>query len=535
MKKKYIHFLLALPLVVLSISCNDYLDEMPDNRAEIDSEEKISKLLVRAYPENGYILCTELASDNMDSYGTSNPYSNRFIEQLFSWVDVTENDNESPKRIWEGCYLAIANANQALQSIEGMGNPASLNSARGEALLCRAYNHFLLVNVFSQNYSPTHAANDLGIPYMDHPETELNPKYDRGTVAQVYEMIEKDIEEGLPLINNAFYTVPKYHFNRNAANTFASRFYLFYQKWDKVIEYASAALGASPAELCRDYASLMAMPRDLIKVGTQYISTSMKANFLVQTAYSNLGLYFGPYYEGSRYSHGALLAQTETYNQAPWGDYPTSNTNYTFMYKLRPYVYSGTNLDKTLIPRVPYLMQFTDPVAQTGYRRTVYVALSCEEALLNRAEAYVMKEKYTEALADINLWTGNTLNAMYCRTPVLTETSIENWSKKFAYYTPETPTPKKKLNPDFMTIEEGSKQEGFIHSLLFMRRLEFMHVGMRWFDVKRYGIEIYRRTVNGLNVLSAKDDELKIRDNRRAMQLPQDVITAGIAPNPRGN
>jgi hypothetical protein len=162
----------------------------------------------------------------------------------------------------------------------------------------------------------------------------------------------------------------------------------------------------------------------------------------------------------------------------------------------------------------------------------VYVALSAEEALLNRAEAYVMSDKYSEALADINTWASNTLNATYVATPQLTEQSILAWANSYAYYTPKEPTPKKKLNPDFITVAEGSKQESFIHCLLYMRRCEFMHSGMRWFDIKRYGIEIHRRTVNGLAVNSV-DDELKVRDNRRALQLPQDVIKAGITANPR--
>ena len=85
-----------------------------------------------------------------------------------------------------------------------------------------------------------------------------------------------------------------------------------------------------------------------------------------------------------------------------------------------------------------------------------------------------------------------------------------------------------------MEIVEGSEQESFIHCLLFMRRNEFIHEGMRWFDIKRYGIEISRRLVRGIDVISV-DDVLKVRDNRRAMQLPDDVITAGITPNPRDN
>ncbi len=534
MNKNYIKYLLALPLALLCLSsCNDFLDEMPDNRAEIDSQEKVNKLLVEAYPLNGYIMCTELLSDNVDDFGANNPYVERIEMQLYNWMDVTESDNEAPDAIWEACYLAIAHANQALQAIDEMGNPESLNPARGEALVCRAYAHFILVNVFCQHYSPEYSATDLGIPYMEAAETELNPKYQRGTVEKVYELIEKDLVEGLPLIDDASYTVPKYHFNQKAAYTFAARFYLFYQKWDEAIKCATTALGPVPGENLRDYALLASFPRDMGVVGQQFTSTSLKTNFLLQTGYSSLGLIFGPYYYGCRYNHGNILAQFETMNQAPWGVMATSTYDYAQMYILKPYVYAATNLDKTLLPRLPYLFEYSDPVAGIGYYRTVYASLTAEEALLIRAEANILKGDFTAALADMNIWTANTLNPERCN-PVLTEEGIEEWANSYNYYTSKKPTPKKKLNPEFtgITLTEGSKQESFIHCLLYMRRHEFMHMGMRWFDVKRYGIEITRRTVEGLNVLS-EDDVLELRDNRRALQLPKDVITAGMEANPR--
>ncbi len=73
-----------------------------------------------------------------------------------------------------------------------------------------------------------------------------------------------------------------------------------------------------------------------------------------------------------------------------------------------------------------------------------------------------------------------------------------------------------------------------IHTLLLLRRYETLHYGLRWFDVKRFGIEIYRRTLtsNDLGIKSV-DDTLEVRDNRRAVQLPADVLAADMTPNPR--
>ncbi|NDV83018.1 RagB/SusD family nutrient uptake outer membrane protein [Bacteroides sp. 51] len=517
MKKIYI---LSILFAAISLSsCDDFLDVMPDNRAEVDSEEKVQKLLVSAYSMNSYIMVTELSSDNLDDYGPTNPYTSRFWEQLFNWIDVTEANNESPARIWEGCYNAIASANQALSAIDEMGNPESLQPARGEALLCRAYAHFVLVNVFSLHYSPLHSDKDLGIPYMESSETELDPKYERPTVAENYELIKKDLEEGLPLINDAVYSVPKYHFNKKAANAFASRFYLYSQDWDNVIKSATSALGVAPASLLRNNAELATYPRDMTNVGTQYISASAKANFLLMTGYSTLGPLFGPYYTGSRHAHGALISETETIqSNGPWGDYLAT-------FHLAPYVYKGTNLDKTLLPRLPYLFEYTDPVAGTGYSRTVHAALTADETLLNRAEAYILKKDYTNALKDMNLWVANTLKTGY----VLTEADIVAWNERHGYYEPKNPTPRKKLDPDF---ELDKTQENYVQCLLYLRRHETMHMGLRWFDMKRYGMEATRRVIASGEV-SSLGSTLTKRDNRYAIQIPADVVDAGITPNPR--
>ena len=61
--KKYIGFsIIALSMGLAS--CNDYLDKLPDNRAALNTEEKIIKFVGSAYPDNDYIMVTEMLSDN---------------------------------------------------------------------------------------------------------------------------------------------------------------------------------------------------------------------------------------------------------------------------------------------------------------------------------------------------------------------------------------------------------------------------------------------------------------------------------------
>ena len=68
----------------------------------------------------------------------------------------------------------------------------------------------------SYTHLDVYKRQDLGIPYMEKAETILDPKYTRGTLADVYSKIDADLIEGLPLITDEFYSVPKYHFNQKA-------------------------------------------------------------------------------------------------------------------------------------------------------------------------------------------------------------------------------------------------------------------------------------------------------------------------------
>ena len=500
-------------------SCNSYLDTMPDNRAEVDSADKVEKLLVSAYPTTGYLYICEVASDNTDMQGAKNPYYDQLTEDTYFWRDFTEANNESPKMIWERSYRAIASANQALKSIEELGEVERLQGAKGEALLSRAYNHFVLANVFCQHYSEMHADKDLGIHYMTESETTLNPKYSRGTLAETYKHIEDDLVAGLGLIGKAKFEVPKYHFNVAAANAFATRFYLYKGDMLKVIEYSSKVLGGNPSSVLRDHKLLSTYPSKVRS--EQYVSASLKANLLLITNTSAMGWVYGGHVMNSKYNHGSVLAEFETLQaRTPWGEFNPQSTY------IAVESYNATNVNKIVFPKHARFIEYIDPVAGIGYRRALYSAFTTDETLLSRAEAYVRIGKYNEAISDLNLW----IEANYVKFTPVTLESILEWVDSFGYYEATKPTPIKMLNPDF-EIQQG-EQEKLLQYVLYVRRYETMHTGLRWFDVKRYGIEIQRRLIEGKRIQEVLD-VLPKRDVRRAIQLPQEVILAGMEGNPR--
>ncbi len=557
MKHTRLFLITALAGLTLT-ACNDFLDELPDDRIEIDKVEKVEALLASAYPGDTYVRLAELASDNVDDLnGDLNGNYDRFSEQCYRWQEITESDNENAAMVWQGHYAAIASANHALQAIDELGGAAAsdeLRALRGEALLCRAYSHFILTNLFCLNYSKTHSESDLGIPYITEPESTLHPHYERPSVAEDYRLIEKDLLEGLQLMSDVIYTNPRYHFNSKAAYTFASRFYLFYQQPEKVIEYSTKALGDNPSALMRDYDAMQSMPTDNMQPrAMQYVSVNDQANFLLLPVISNDAFYFQGYSTGGRFNTNHYIGQAELFFATPWA--PETQAAAEAQSIFRFYWFYSQVYDKFLLPKTPYFFEEINPNNHTGYYRTVVVALKAEEAVLNRAEAYAVLGQNDKALADINIWTNSFIvdsvtyvsGGHYNWDPFeyvveystekvprdLTMESIHKWHHKYGYYSPERPLPRKHLNPEWLQLTEGSDQECLLQTILLLRRLEFLHEGMRWFDIKRYGMKIYRREINAaLNMLTLTDS-MEYRDPRQAIQLPFEVRGAGLQPNPR--
>ncbi len=550
MKTRYI-FAASLMLLGL-VSCDKFLDTMPDNRAEVNSASKIRALLSSGYPANTYLTFNEYMSDNVDNLGDDNPGTNRFMDQIYTWSDVTEETNDSPTNFWGESYLCIAHANQALDAIYDLTGTSSIAEAdaivaagygaeMAEALLIRAYNHFMLVNEFCLNYNTQTSSKDLGIPYMEEVELELNPKYERGTVAEVYEKIQRDLELGLKYVSDGYYQVPKYHFNTRAAWAFAARFYLYSEQWDKAVEAATKCVGSEPSSSLRDWQSIGKLERDRDVRSYEFVKSKYAANLLMLTSYSAFGYYFC--YPGiTKYSHNSYLSFTEVgYAKNVWGNEQTGWRNVSDWYYMSPEWYNGATFDCIAYFKIPYMFEYTDPVARIGYAHAVCPAFTTDEALLNRAEANVMLHNYDAATADINIYIKSVIKPTYFKKDLTTEdivafySAIENgtWDK---------PTIKKKLNPAFNIGADKGIQESMIQCVLGLKRMDQMAQGLRWFDIKRYGIEIWRRTLQpdpkaGQYDAAFKpyrlDDVLTVDDPRRAMQIPQDVVSAGFKPNPR--
>lgn len=484
--KKPFAYILLFSISVLS-GCEDYLEHPVDQRTQLDSAEKIGELLASAYPQADYATFTETLSDlAVDKGNADGVIIDERNENPFMFQDVQNKAQGSPDFYWNACYAAIAAANHALDAIEKAPNPDEYRAFRGEALVARAYSHFMLVSLFSKIYNPTTAASDPGIPYVTAPERVVMGQYDRRTVAYVYEQIEQDLTQGLPLIVNTSYRIPKYHFTTSAAHAFASRFYLFKGDYQKVIAHADQVFqGEAVVTNLRPWAGSYST-MTLLELEAAYTRATENANLLLVEAPS---LWARNYF---RYRYAI---------STPITSYLFRSNNVTGARWVQPIYQSGA--ENVFIPKFREHFVRAGTNANIGFPYAIIPLFSTEEVLFNRAEANVQLGNNAAALADLNTYASTRIENYNPTTHAITE------EKARRYYNATT------------------TKEGLIETILDFKAAEFVHEGLRWFDLLRHNKTVVHQTVSGLTL------ELGPDDPRRVIQIPQEATLAGVERNPR--
>lgn len=531
---KKIFSILCMGLVL--VGCN-FLDKNPDMRASIDTKEKVQLLLVSAYTHGCSAPILDFTSDNVIDNNAPDKTGHcrnllpldKMYDEIFGWEPVVSSgQQDSPKYLWDAHYSAIAAANQALQAIEQLeAQGIDMTAEKAEAKMIRAYHHFLLTMVFCQAWRDKELSKqDLGIVYMTAPETQVKPHYDRPSLAETYENIQKDIEEALPNISDGYYSVPKYHFNVAASNAFAARFYLYTRQWEKAIACANVVLGTDDATTLSklfDHYNEHVVATDIEQSMNAWIDVKSPSNLLLYTTMTQ-----APYTNFKDY--GRYQSKDEALNFSLEGAGPCwGNRNLIGAMS----VWSiGSDQYGSFLSKFYYKFEYTDKVNGYGFIHGVTRAFTADETLLVRAEAKVYANDEKGAINDLRLWCENmnvqkrVMKMNADSTVALNYNIIKDFYTK-NYTTPFAPVLHQEEVVPGWTISE--RQLPLVHCCLHFRRIETFHDGLRLQDLKRYGIEFTHKQG------TKPEMTMKVRDERLAIQLPQEVLLAGMTPNPRTN
>lgn len=552
---KFIYALSVVALLGLSSCGKDFLDTPTDSRVELDSTEKLRMLLVSSYPTYNYSWPCELMSDNMEDnnapdedglrYNLS-PYD-RGDDEMFRWdVCVSNTNADSPSGIWEGHYNAIAGANAVLEVLDkweaqGTTLDATQLAIKGEALMIRSYCHFILAQVFCQPYRGD-AVNEtlIGIPYIKKPEVTVKPNYVRGTLKETYDNIRADLEAGLALVNNSIYEIPKYHFNKSACDAFAARFYLFTREYDKCLEHCNAAFGGADIDP-RPFMSTM-----FENLGNFYYISDFglfaqgmdKArNLMLIPTYSQSWRHYA---SGSRYGVIRDALNSTLHGSSPaWSRFKFKSSNgkgksFTMHPCFNGCIASNgkSEYGNYFAGNISEQFEYSDKTAGIGYTHVTKSEFTGEEVLLTRAEAKLFLGRIDEALADVQIWENARRKSPSAEgsEDMFVDLTKENIRK---FYVDKDPGYgiAKPINVDQICPSNWSistpEEIAMLQCIQHFRRIDMIHTGMRWFDIKRLGLEFDRKI--GKDVV----EHLGIFDERKAVQIPAEIQAAGIQANPR--
>lgn len=565
------------------VSCSDFLDKPADERIEIvinskADEANIIQMLNTAYPEANYAWIAELMSDNLIdnscphlpsspndkqilshyNFGTSAKYD----DEMFRFEpanSATYTDWDSPGFVWSLYWSSVATCNYIINAIDDWETRSEgtlgdkIKAARAEAKLIRAYDHFILANLFCQPYRDADLSKgDIGLPYVTAPESELIVEYDRGNVADLYAHIEKDLEDGLKDISNINMDISyKYHFNEDAANAFAARFYLFTRQYDKVIKYANKVFGETDAEAKK-----------------KLLNYSI---FDECTSFSD----FGNKWQHPSTTNNLMLTCTASILQRKiWGyrySYAGDKCQETLMVRSRSELVNGLIIPvQSLVSfslasssqndygfissKIYEEFEYSNKLAGIGTPHIIQRTFTGNELLLERAEAKIMLGDFEGGASDLMLYwnysyesftekakadnakywkdlTKDILLSMYAtrtegvkvKDPITGNTNVVDSTF--------IPTPNSffeevwveqahSVSPQF-NIPKGAHP--YLNCLNDFRRWENAYEGMRFFDIKRWGIPYDHKVGLKSDIYS-----LPMNSVNRAIEIPWESISTGL-------
>jgi len=230
----------ALTITLQSGCKKDFLDKQPFNQVTGDvaftTAAGAEKLMAGAYGGMyndyhiwDYMINGDVTADNAYA-GGDNP-ANIQID-LFT----TNSTNGNVGRDWSGLYANIKNANEVLENVPNIQDPAldangRRNQILGEASTLRAYFYFHLVRLWG------------GVPLVLKSPTSLEEmQKPRSTVDEVYAQIIKDLEYALPQVRAT--AANKGIITKGIVNALLAKVYASKPNpdWAKVQQYADATI-----------------------------------------------------------------------------------------------------------------------------------------------------------------------------------------------------------------------------------------------------------------------------------------------------
>lgn len=143
---------------------------------------------------------------------------------------------------WKYFYELINNANSIIAAADNAeGDEARKENILAQAYAVRAFSYFGLIQSFQQTYVGN--TDKPGVPVYTEPTTSATKGKGRGTVAQVYERIDSDLDEALTLFTRSGISQQDISYlDYYSASLLKARVALVKNDWSTAAKYAEEAM-----------------------------------------------------------------------------------------------------------------------------------------------------------------------------------------------------------------------------------------------------------------------------------------------------
>ena len=173
--------------------------------------------------------------------GSSSEDYNAYFD-IWSWNDDAPQETTSSFS-WRTFYHTIYVANYIIEHQDKI-TEASTEEIRqmvGESYMLRAYMHFILVNLYGEPYTHCDPNTTLAVPLKL--DTDVDAVLPKATVGQIYEQINRDIDQAEIYLNvEKWETGKTYRFNKISAQALRARVALYMGNWQEALNASKAVL-----------------------------------------------------------------------------------------------------------------------------------------------------------------------------------------------------------------------------------------------------------------------------------------------------
>ena len=479
--------ILYIVLLFVSVSCGNFLEEYSQNASYVNSVDDLDELLLggayfprstsmsdqlSAFPCSFLHILADESQERVGTDGTvavgKTPYTFEGAFGLYVWrewpftyYDGTVYDDNN----WDAFYQRISVVNSILEEAEDLepedeAEQAQLNRILGECYYLRAWNYFMLSNLYGAAYDARNPEDGRGVTLKLTAKIE-DTKFSRASTGEVYRQMAADLTLAAELLEAGEPAPSKIHVSAVAAYALLSRVYLYMEEYEEAVEAADKVTGYALYDLVARYVAgsgesfLTTDNPEVIHAQGSYAMNKVHAgNGYVMTNYEMYqdpvtgGWVFGPVQKamafGDSYGVSSQLAGLFNENDARYSAFFARAYEATWLVcrKYRAAI-------NELVPE-------TDPVTggaigsetTTGTDFSEFASVRYAEVVLNKAEA------------------------LACSGSGEATTVMREFLATRYYEMPEIPT------------EQGALIE-FIRQ---ERYKELCFEGHRWFDLRRYAV-----------------------------------------------